>query len=423
MSLSRINRLRIWFTVIVFAVLPVAAWMFTHGRSFSGRLSAASLPVAAARSELRTAQAGLGEIVKNLVIDGELRAVNSRTIFANSSDEAKIVYLAPEGSLVKAGDKVAELDNTSVVNRIKDISERLVSAQSEIVQLQSTQQSGLRDLDVELSRLWLAYEQSKIKTRIPQEVSSRREYQENQLALSKAKAEYEIQLEKIEQKKKENAAALQVKLIEREKLTAQLQKAKNDLSNMEMRATSEGMVLYADHWNERRKIQVGDVVWGGFPVVSLPDLSQMEVIAPVNEVDGPKISPGQKARISLDSYSQTAITGRVKEIAQTAVKAGWNSKAKVFSVVVSLDQTLTGIMKPGMSAQVSVEVGRSGQQLIVPRAAVSFDTGSPVVTRVEGEKNFRTVSVNILAGNAFSYAVAGNGGLKEGDRVVLRSIP
>lgn len=403
------------------AVLCLVLLFFAFSRTRA--IGPTSLLAVRAESKPRTTEIHRGEIAKELVIDGELRAVNSRTIFATSSDEAKIVYLALEGSIVKAGDKVAELDNSSVVNRIKDLSERLASAQSEIVQTQSSQESALKDLDVELSRLWLAFEQAKIKARVPLNISARREYQENQLALSKAKAEYDIQLEKIEQKKKEHAAGLQVKLIEKEKLTVQLQRAQNDLGSMEMRAPSEGMVLYSDHWNERRKIQAGDVVWGGFPLVSLPDLTQMEVIAPVNEVDGPKLSAGQKARISLDSYPQTSITGRVKEIAQTAVKAGWNSKAKVFSVVVSLDQTLTDIMKPGMSAQVSIEVQRTGPQLLVPRSAVSFDTGSATVSRLEGEKSFRGVSVNILAANALYYAVADNGALKEGDRVVASWVP
>src|SRR5262249_9957626 len=148
---------------------------------------------------------------------------------------------------------------------------------------------------------------------------SRREYQEAQLALEKSKTEYENHLNKIEQKKKEQSAELQVKTIERDKLKVQLEQARSDLNEMRITAPTSGMVLYNDHWNERRKVQIGDLIWGGFPIVLLPDLTEMEVLAQVNEVDGPKLSIGTRCEIKLDSYPDTVITGAVKEISQTAI--------------------------------------------------------------------------------------------------------
>src|SRR5687767_14694971 len=43
-----------------------------------------------------------GTVRKNLLLDGELRAVRSRTIFATTSEESKITYLPSEGSVIKA---------------------------------------------------------------------------------------------------------------------------------------------------------------------------------------------------------------------------------------------------------------------------------------------------------------------------------
>src|SRR5262245_14084863 len=97
-----------------------------------------------------------GSVRKVLLLDGELRAVRSRTIWGSSSDEAKIVYMPPEGTIVKAGDLVVELDSTNILTRIKDTEERIVAAESEIVRVRSQHESALRDLEVELSRLWLA---------------------------------------------------------------------------------------------------------------------------------------------------------------------------------------------------------------------------------------------------------------------------
>ena len=292
-----------------------------------------------------------GSIVKTLVIDGDLRAVNSQAIYAVTSDEAKITYLPPEGTLIKAGERLLELDSSTVQTKIKDIEEKIVAADNDIVKTQSTNESALRDMEVQLSQLWLPYETAKVKARVPEGVEDRRTYQEKQFNLAKAKADYDTEIGKIEQKKKEQAADLQVKVIEKQKLEVQLNQAKGDLSGMNIHAPSEGMVIYGDHWSERRKIQVGDIVWSGFPIVTLPDLKQMEVLAKVNEVDGPKLSVGQKAKIVLDSYQNIEITGTVKDISQTAVKANWMGKSRIFNVVITLDKTVMEIIKPGMSTR------------------------------------------------------------------------
>ncbi|HEU4390812.1 MAG TPA: efflux RND transporter periplasmic adaptor subunit [Blastocatellia bacterium] len=365
------------------------------------------------------AEVGRGTLSKTLLVDGELRAVRSRTIFASTSDEAKITYLPPEGTLVKEGDRLVELDSTSILNKIKDNEERIIAADNDIIKTQSSHEAALKEMDVALSNLWLAFEEAKIKARVPDGLLPRRDYQERQLALSKAQTEYETQLAKIEKKKKEQEAEIQNKTIEKEKLAVQLSRAKNELSGVNVRAPSEGMVIYADHWFERRKLQVGDVVWGGFPLVRLPDLKEMEVISQINEVDGPKVSLGQRARIALDSYPGTEITGSVQDISQTAVRAGWMAKSKVFKVVLKVDKTLPEIMKPGMSAQVWIALAAQSEQILVPRPAVRFEGESATVLRVEGDQQ-RPVAVTILGADSTNYAIADNGVIKTGDRIVSK---
>ena len=363
---------------------------------------------------------GRGDLKKLLLLDGELRAVSSRTIFSSTSEEVKITYLPPEGSLVKAGDRVVELDSGTILGKIKDVEEKIIASENDIVKTRSQHESVLRDMAVQLSVLWQAYEKAKVDVRVPAGVVPRRKYQEDQLAHEKAKAEYENQLTKIEQKKKEQAAELQVKVIDKNKLGVQLDQIKSNLAGMNLKAPADGMVIYSDHWYERRKIQVGDVVWGGLPLVRLPELKEMEVMAQVNEVDGPRLSIGQKAKIRLDSYPDTEITGSVKSIAQTAIKASWMAKAKVFRVVISLDKTVTEIMKPGMSAQIAIEVAEHSNQLMVPRAAIEFEGDTATVMRLEGEKEMRPVAVTVIAADSAHSAVAEGGPLKEGDRILSR---
>ncbi len=403
-------------------LLALLAPIFIHrfnSSSFS-RLLASSNGAASNTAEAAV-EVKRGSVKKVLLLDGELRAVRSRTIYGGSTwEDVKIVYMPPEGTVVKSGDLVLELDSTNTLNKIKDTDERIVAAENEIVRVRSQHESALRDLEVELSRLWLAYEQSKLKAKVPNEVVSRREFQEAQLALEKAKTEYENHLNKIEQKKKEQVAELQVKIIEKEKLKVQLDRARSDLDGMRIKAPTDGMVLYNDHWNERRKLQMGDLVWPGWPVVQLPDLTEMEVLAQVNEVDGPRLSIGAHAEVKLDSYPDKVITGEIEDISQTAIKASRMAKAKIFRVTISLNQTLMEIMKPGMSALVSVTISETRPNLFVPRSTVKFDGESAKVTRIENSDARREVAVTILAADGLNYLVADNGALKEGDRIVAK---
>jgi len=415
---GRRSALIVSVSLLLVLIAPIFIYRF-NSSSFSYIL--ASSNGSANDAGAAAAEVKRGSIKKVLLLDGELRAVRSRTIFGGSSwDDVKIVYMPPEGTVIKAGDLALELDSTNTLNKIKDTDEKIVAAENEIVRVRSQHESALRDLEVELSKLWLTYEQAKLEGKVPNEVVSRREYQEAQLALEKAKTEYENHLNKIEQKKKEQTAELQVKIIEKEKLKVQLDQAKSDLDGMKIKAPTDGMVLYNDHWNERRKLQVGDLVWPGWPVVQLPDLTEMEALAQVNEVDGPKLSIGSRAEVKLDSYPDKAITGEIKEISQTAIKANRMAKAKIFRVTISLNQTLMEIMKPGMSALVSVTISETQPNLLVPRSTVKFEGESAKVTRIESADARRDVAVTILAADALNYLVAGNGALKEGDRILAK---
>jgi HlyD family secretion protein len=398
-------------------LLALLAWFWRAQQSSILSFLNTTRPAAAAEASNLVVKRG--EVRKLLLLDGELRAVRSRTVYANTPEESKIVFLPPEGSVVKAGELLVELDSTTVLNKIKDTEDRLVAAESEVVRTRAQHEAVLRDLEIELSKLWLAFEQAKIKAKVPAEVVPRREYQDNQLALEKAETEYKNQLSKIEERKKEQAAEQQVKIIEKDKLQVQLDRDRGKLDGMRIKAPTDGMVIYNDHWQERRKLQVGDMVWSGFPVVFLPDLTEMEVLSRVNEVDGPKLSVGNQAQIKIDSYPDTVFTGQVKEISETAVKASWMAKAKVFRVAIALDRTAAEIMKPGMSAQVGIVISETKNQLLVPRAAVKFTGEGATVTRQENNTQPRPVAVTVLAADAINYAVADNGALKEGDRLLM----
>src|SRR5262249_46216551 len=82
---------------IAIAVLLLAT--LRKSNSDAGRAGQGSSP---AEPNRQTVEVRRGTIKKKLIISGELRAVRSHTIFAQTSDETKITYLPPEGTVVKA---------------------------------------------------------------------------------------------------------------------------------------------------------------------------------------------------------------------------------------------------------------------------------------------------------------------------------
>src|SRR4029453_3524632 len=88
-----------------------------------------------------------GDIKKMLLLDGELRAVSSRTIFSSTSEEAKITYLPPEGTVVKAGERVVELDNSAILSRITDTEERIIAAENDIDKTRPQHEGTVREME------------------------------------------------------------------------------------------------------------------------------------------------------------------------------------------------------------------------------------------------------------------------------------
>ena len=419
---SSAKRKILWLSplAIIAVLLPV---MLRSGISIKPNQLLASLPpitkFTKPKPVLETVTVQTGVLEKAILLDGDLQAVRARTLFG-SQNETKITYMPPEGTNVKAGDRLVEFDNAPVSNRIREIREQIITAENQIVEIQSNHESGLRDLEASLSQYWLSYQQAKLDATVPVNLVPRRDYQERQLLLEKTQTEYTSHLAKIEKKKLEQQAEIQAKKLENEKLEVDLRKLENQLDNLNLKAPTDGIVTYADHIFEPRKVQVGDVVWSGFPVINLPDLTELEVLAKVNEVDGPRLSIGQDAQISLDSYPDIKINGKIKEISQTAAKAGTSRSdtTKIFKVVVSLEKTLTDIMKPGMSAQVAIVPKENNPQILVPRPAVKFNNKQAQVFKQIGEE-LQPFTINILDSNANFYAIADDGKTKQGDKLVI----
>jgi HlyD family secretion protein len=203
-----------------------------------------------------------------------------------------------------------------------------------------------------------------------------------------------------------------------QKARRELEESDRALAGMSLPAPRAGIFLVGNFWRwgpeGPRKLQPGDQVWPSYPIGKIPDPCEMEVQAALAEPDHGKVEPGMKARCILDTYPDRVFEGRIEEVGSVAAEAGrrwWSTTTRPgFPVRVSLEQT-DPLMRPGLSVRVEVIRGEWADALVIPRGAVRFEEGRPLVGRAGGAP----VPVRLAACTPVECVV--EQGLEEGDRV------
>ena len=141
-------------------------------------------------------------------MNGEVEA--RRGVFAtvprNPSWETTLKWIADDGATVRVGDRIAELDNTSVTSTVEQKRIALREAQQQLAQQQARTSAEIEEKTFELERRRIALDNAKVAAAVPDSVLSRREYQDRQLELQRATIEHEKALESL-RSAREGAAA------------------------------------------------------------------------------------------------------------------------------------------------------------------------------------------------------------------------
>jgi RND family efflux transporter MFP subunit len=153
-------------------------------------------------------------------------------------------------------------------------------------------------------------------------------------------------------------------------------------------------------------------------VVTIADMSSLEVDADVSEANITRVTPEQACEITLDAYPQQRYPGYVTKIVPTADRA----KATVMVKIKfrEYDQKVL----PEMSAKISFLAAGAGNSpaqskalLTVPAAAVATRNGRTVVYQIRDD---RAVEVPVTTGQKLAGLIEITDGLKDGDKVVSK---
>jgi RND family efflux transporter MFP subunit len=153
-------------------------------------------------------------------------------------------------------------------------------------------------------------------------------------------------------------------------------------------------------------------------VVTIADMSSLEVDADVSEANITRVAPEQHCEITLDAYPQQRYPGYVTKIVPTADR----SKATVL-VKIKFKEYDQRVL-PEMSAKISfLAIGYKAQSadhkllLTVPEAAVATRAGRAVIYQIRDD---RAVEVPVSIGQKVGGLVEINSGIKEGDKIIAK---
>jgi RND family efflux transporter MFP subunit len=361
-----------------------------------------------------------GEFKVTVTISGELRAPRSVKITGPpgaqqaNQHQMKIVTIVPEGTQVKAGDVVAELDRSNLANRMNDVNIALTKAQAvaEQAMLDSTLNLSKAREDIKTMEFGLEEKRLAKEQAVYEAPTVRRQaeidLEKAQRALAQAKMDYKTKTEQAQAKMREVGADVQ-------RQQNILRVATEVSEGFTVKAPAPGMVIYERDWSGKKKTAGSQVnVWDGGVVATLPDLSLMESMTYVNEIDVRRVAVGQPVTISLDSDPGKKLTGKVTSVANVGEQRP-NSDAKVFEVKVEVAGTDT-TLRPGMTTGNTILTDQSDNVLAIPIEALYNEGGVSFVFKQSGA---RVEKQEVEPGTMNDDEVVILRGLEEDDRVLL----
>ena len=364
-----------------------------------------------------TSEARKGPFLVSIKSSGEIRAANSFTMTTPrlTWGQMQIVYLIPEGTIVKKGDVVIRFASTTIDKTIQDKESELNILKSELTKFRADREVRLAELEGNLKNSELSFEQAKLqveKMKFEAEVQRK----ETEINLQRGKIAYEqaqrkIESQKVVEQSEERKQVLKIKQVE-----ADLTRAKADKEEYTLKATMDGLTVYEMNWQTGRKISVGDSPWPGMPLVSLPDLAKMQSVTQINEVDISKVSKSQAVKVKLDAFPEREFKGTVQAVGTIGQQNDRTATLKTFEVVIDIEGT-DPVLKPGMTTSNEIIMATLADTLFIPLESVFEKDGKTIVYRMSGS-SARPVEVKIGTKNTNFVVVTE--GLEAGDKVTLR---
>ena len=283
------------------------------------------------QTSFSTAKVEKGDIQTTITATGTIEPVTSVTVGTQVSGIVSRLYV-DYNSEVKKGQVIAELDKTNLTSELNTARANLSSAQST-----------------------LSYEQTnynRYKTLYDKGLVSADEYETARLSFLKAKDQVTT-------------------------ASQNLQKAQTNLGYATITSPIDGVVL-------SKSVEEGQTVAASFNTPELftiaQDLTNMRVIADIDEADIGGVKEGQRVTFTVDAFPDNRFEGQVTQVRQQATTS---SNVVTYEVVISAPNNDLKL-KPGLTANVTIYTLEKNGVLVAPSKALRFTINEALIA--EGQK-------------------------------------
>ena len=364
----------ILFVLAILVVAVLAFWLFGDRRD-KAQVTFVTVPVIK------------GEISNSVTATGTIEPVTEVEVGTQVSGIIDKLY-ADYNSVVTKGQLIAEMDK--------------ITLQSEMASAQATFDGNKAEYDYQLRN----YERNKALH--DKQLISETDFELSRYNYEKAKSQFDSS-------------------------KAALAKAQRNLSYATITSPIDGVVI-------NRAVEEGQTVAAGFETPTLftiaADLTQMQVVADVDEADIGDVKEGQRVSFTVDAYPNDTFDGEVTQIrlgSTSSSSTGSSSESVVTYEVVISAQNPDLKLKPRLTANVTIFTLDKKGILCVPAKALRFNPEAPLISEedivndVNAEHKLWTKDGNVFTAHAVKTGIS-NGiqteiidGVPEGTPVVLEA--
>ena len=259
--------------------------------------------------------------------------------------------LAPEGTLVRAGEPVAVFEVADLKPQLDAKQSMLNEKLRALDKLELDQREATRTADIDVAEARSNTEKAERKVSQPKDQIRRVDYDKLVIDSELAHQQSELALQ-------HRAARAEARAAERSALDVDIKRLRSDIARLEsaiasltVTAKAPGLVLYRLQYNGE-KFSVGKQVWRGESVATVADPQQLMVRATVPEAQSSIVQVGQRARVNVPG-ANLALNARVSGLGPVFHIKSRAQPVIVRDVELSFDKVPRGL-KPGAAVQISL---------------------------------------------------------------------
>lgn len=349
-----------------------------------------------------------------ILIDGYIESVKSTNINCPQGTSGEIVFMLDDGAIVEEGDLVSIIKDENLLSTFESYKANLEGIEADLAKTTANHNMQLALLEAQVKT-------NEAQTSIAELDSLQLKYSsDNQKKIKLLELE-RTAIERNRYLKKLNA----LKIIQRSELKnremrfrmfdQRMKDVEEKMASLEVRAPHAGMLLRSVSPMTGRKLGVGDRIWNGVTLFTIPDMNDMKVMISASEGSYKRIDVDDPITYTFDALPGDTAWGKMIKKSPIGKPITRDSKVKIFEMEASVDSAQQ-IPTPGLSAECKVMLQRVADTIVVPQIAV-FEVDSIKVVYVKLDKGFEKRQV--ITGLSSPKEMVIEAGLKWNEKIAL----